>query len=121
MKEGDPVTVVNRLRTIDGKPLCWDSSRLPFRYMPTPAGPEEIGTSLFKYVEENLGLYVSHAVARLLPAKADEYLAEKMEVPLDTLLIKLDQVHYLQDDTPVWYSTLCYPETEFSWYIVRMR
>jgi GntR family transcriptional regulator len=121
LNPGDPVVVVNRLRTYDDQPFCWDSSRFPFKLMPTPGSLDEIGTSLFRYVEEVLGLYVSHAVARLLPDKADEVLAEKLEVNPGTLLIKLDQVHYLQDDTPVWLSTLWYPETEFSWYIVRMR
>ena len=121
LKEGEPITVVNRVRTMDGVPFCWDSSRIPFKYMPAPDSPEKVGMSLFQYVEEVLGLYVSHAVARLLPDRADEYLATRLEVPLDTLLIKLDQVHYLQDDTPIWYSTLWYPQTKFSWYIVRMR
>jgi GntR family transcriptional regulator len=121
LDEGDPVTVVNRVRTMDGEPFCWDSSRIPYKFMRAPESPESIGTSLFQYVEEELGLYVGHAVARLLPDRADDYLAQKLGVPVDTLLIKLDQVHYLQDDAPIWYSTLWYPDTKFSWYIVRMR
>jgi len=37
------------------------------------------------------------------PALVDTVLAEKLEVSAGTLLIKLDQVHYLQDNTPIWY------------------
>ena len=69
--------------------------------MTTPA--EFIGESLCAYVENKLGLHISHAAARLLPALVDTVLAEKLEVSAGTLLIKLDQVHYLQDNTPIWY------------------
>jgi DNA-binding GntR family transcriptional regulator len=72
-------------------------------------------------VENKLGLHISHSVARLLPDLVDNALAEKLEVAPGTLLIKLDQVHYLKDNKPIWYSILKYRESEFSWYIVRTR
>lgn len=118
---GDPVTVIERIRTIDDQPIFWDSSWFPARYVPTTTPAGSIGESLFAYVEQKLGLHISHAVARLLPAVVDNTLSEKLEVPTGTLLIKLAQVHYLRDNTPVWYSTLLYRESEFSWYIVRTR
>jgi GntR family transcriptional regulator len=118
---GDPVTVIDRVRTIDGKPIFVDSNRFPSAYFPATTPVASIGESLFTYVENKLGLHVSHSVARLLPALADEALADKLEVAPGTLLIKLDQVHYLQDNSPIWYSILQYRESEFSWYIVRTR
>lgn len=118
---GDPITVVNRVRTIDGEPIFWDSSRFPSVYLPATTPSQSIGESLFAYVEDRLGLHISHAVARLLPAVADASLGEKLKVPAGTLLIKLDQVHYLHDNTPVWQSTLQYRDSEYSWYIVRTR
>lgn len=121
IEPGDPITVINRIRTIDGKPIFWDSSRFPSVYFPVTTPAESIGESLFAYVENKLGLHISHAVARLLPALVDTVLAERLEVPAGTLLIKLDQVHYLQDNTPVWYSAIQYRDSEFRWYIVRTR
>jgi GntR family transcriptional regulator len=118
---GDPVTVINRVRTIDGEPIFWDSDCFPARYFPSTTPVESIGESLFSYVENKLGLYIGHAVARLLPAQVDAFLAPKLKVPEGTLLIKLAQVHYLKDNTPIWYATLLYRESEFSWYIVRTR
>jgi len=121
MEAGDPLTVVNRIRTSDGKPLIWDSSRFPSAYLPPTTPIDQIGGSLFAFVEANLGLSISHAVSRLLPAQASAEFAQKMDIPEGTLMIKLVQVHYLRDDTPVWQSTLHFPESDFSWYIVRTR
>lgn len=118
---GDPITVIDRVRTINGKPVFVDSNKFPSAYFPVTTPAESIGESLFSYVENKLGLYISHSVARLLPALAGETLAEKLEVAAGTLLIKLDQVHYLKDNSPIWYSVLQYRESEFSWYIVRTR
>ncbi len=118
---GDPVTVVNRVRTIDGEPIFWDSNCFPARHFPSTTPVSAIGESLFSFVEQKLGLYIGHAVARLLPAQVDTYLASKLKVSEGTLLIKLAQVHYLKDNTPIWYATLLYRESEFSWYIVRTR
>ena len=118
---GAPLTVVNRIRTSDGKPLIWDSSRFPAVYLSPTTLPEQIGGSLFGFVENKLGLSVSHAVSRLLPARASADFAQKMDIEEGTLMIKLEQVHYLRDDTPVWQSTLHFPESDFSWYIVRTR
>ncbi len=118
---GVPVTVVNRVRTIDGEPIFWDSNCFLSQYFPPTISVEAIGESLFTFVEQKLGMHISHAVARLLPAQVDAYLAPKLKVPEGTLLIKLAQVHYLKDNTPVWYATLLYRESAFSWYIVRTR
>ena len=108
---GDPVTVIDRVRTIDGKPIFVDSNRFPSAYFPATTTTEAIGESLFSFVENKLGLSITHSVARLLPALVDDVLAEKLEVPPGTLLIKLDQVHYLQNNSPIWYSILQYRES----------
>ncbi len=121
LNPGDPITYINRIRTIDDKPNFYDSNCFPSRYFPATIPAESIGESLFKYTEQKLGLFISHAVARLLPAKADQFLAQKLLVPEGSLLINLEQVHYLTDNMPIWYSLLSYPEANFSWYIVRTR
>jgi len=121
LEPGDPLTVINRVRTSDGKPLIYDSSRFPAVFVPPSTTPEILGSSLFAFVENKLGMDISHAVSRLLPAQAGPDFAQKMEIEEGTLMIKLEQVHYLKDDTPVWQSTLHFPDSDFSWYIVRTR
>lgn len=122
LKVGDPVTIVNRVRTMDGIPVIYDSSIFPVHILPQAVTAEEIGESLFAYIVEKKKLDITHAIARLVPAMADDFLAEKLCVEKGTLLIQLQQTHYiLQHDTPVWRGTLSFPNNEFSWFIVRTR
>jgi GntR family transcriptional regulator len=119
---GDPVTVVSRVRTIDGDPFMVDHNIFPATIIPQNVTAKEIGGSLFSYVEKKLKITITHAVARLVPGMADELLAEKLGVKKGTLLIRLVQTHYIKEnDSPIWQSTLSFPDSKFSWYIVRTR
>jgi GntR family transcriptional regulator len=122
IKVGDPITIVNRVRTKDDVPLIYDNSIFPSFILPQDTDPNEIGESLFAYIENIKNLKVNHAIARLVPALADEYLAEKLEINKDSLLIQLQQTHYLlEKDAPVWLCTLSIPKSDFSWFIIRTR
>jgi len=122
LEVGDPVTVVSRVRTSDGTPLIYDENIFPASIVPQDITPEELGDSLFAFVVKTKDLDVDHAVARLIPAMADDFLAEKLEIPEGTLLISLVQTHYVKEsDSPIWQSTLSFPKSKFSWYIVRTR
>jgi len=122
LKTGDPVTVINRVRTMDGAPLIYDNNIFPAGMVSPDISAEELGDSLFSFVLKNLKLNITHAVARLVPAMADDFLAEKLHVAKGTLLIRLVQTHYIEeDDSPIWQSTLSFPDSKFSWYIVRTR
>ena len=119
---GDPVTVVARVRTMDGTPLIYDLNIFPATIVPQNITKKEIGDSLFVYIVKNQKLNITHAVARLVPAMADDFLAEKLSVKKGTLLIRLVQTHYIKEDNaPIWQSTLSFPDSKFSWYIVRTR
>ena len=122
LQVGDPITIINRIRTMDGTPLIYDENIFPSSIISQDIKAEELGDSLFTYVDINKGLNVDHAVARLIPAMADQFLAEKLEIPEGTLLIRLVQTHYVKEnDYPIWSSTLSFPKSKFSWYIVRTR
>ena len=90
--------------------------------MPQDTKPEKIGGSLFEYIEKVRKFKIDHAITRLIPAMADEFLAEKLEVKMGTLLIELQQIHYLRkDDKPIWQSTLNMPKSDLSWFVIRTR
>jgi len=119
---GDPVTVISRVRTMDGTPLIYDHNIFPTTIVPQDITAKDLGDSLFSYVIKNLKLNVTHAVARLIPGMADDFLSEKLSIKKGTLLIRLVQIHYIKEnDFPIWQSTLSFPESKFSWYIVRTR
>jgi GntR family transcriptional regulator len=119
---GDPVTMINRVRTMDGNPIIFDSSIFPSKIVPQIVTPNEIGGSLFVYISKVKHLNITHAVARLVPAMADDFLAEKLSIKPGTLLIRLVQTHYIKEnDKPVLQATLSFPDNEFSWYVIRTR
>lgn len=122
IKIGDPVTVINRVRTMDGTPLIYDSNIFPVTIVPQNITAKELGGSLFAFVVKKMKLNITHAVARLIPAMADDFLAKKLNVNQGTLLIRLVQTHYIKEnDSPIWQSTLSFPDSKFSWYIIRTR
>jgi GntR family transcriptional regulator len=110
---GESVTVVERVRTADGRPMCYDRSVFPTRYMPPDMDPAGVG--------ECLGLYISHCIARLIPERSDAFLSEKLAVPKGTLMLKLDEVNFLSDNTPVWCSEEYFPREALTWHVVRTR
>ncbi len=119
---GDPVTVIKRIRTMDGQPLMYDTNIFPASVIQQNVTETEIGSSIFNYILKQKKLNVTHAVARLVPGMADERMAKMLDVEVGTLLICLVQVHYInENDAPIWQSTLSFPENKFSWYIVRTR
>lgn len=122
IQAGDPVTVITRVRTMDGTPLIYDENVFPATIVPQDVTANKLGDSLFAYILKKRKLSVTHAVARLVPAMADDLIAKKLEIPKGTLLIRLVQTHYIKEnDSPVWQSTLSFPDSKFSWYIVRTR
>lgn len=119
---GDPVTVVNRVRTMDGIPIIFDNSIFPARILSPDTDPKEIGESLFSYIEDTKGLHINHAIARLQPGIANDFVAKKLSTKKGALLIRLVQTHYLlEDDIPIWQGNLSFQTNKFSWYVVRTR
>jgi GntR family transcriptional regulator len=122
IKTGDPVTVIKRIRTMDGNPLLYDHNVFPASILPQNVTAKAIGESLFNYILNEKKLNVTHAVARLVPKLADNFLAEKLGVKTGTLLIQLVQVLYInENDIPIWQSTQSFHGNRFSWHIVRTR
>ncbi|MBC7265102.1 MAG: GntR family transcriptional regulator [Chloroflexi bacterium] len=118
---GDPTSVISRVRTANNRPFCYDISRFPVNFLPHITDPVEIGESLLKYVEERLGFYINHAIARLIPMQSDVVLSRKLDIPEGTLIMCLDQVHFMADNTPVWYAQVYFPKDVITWHIVRTR
>lgn len=120
LQPGDPVTVIDRVRTMDGAPIMFDRSIFPVSLISSDTLPEKIGESLCEYIANHLHLTLTHSVAHLMPALADEFMAGKLNITRDSLLLKMVQTNYVKEiEKPVWLSMISCPENEFSWYVVR--
>ncbi len=106
----EPVVCIQRKRTADGKPFCWDESYFPNH--PSLKDQEALrkSESLMDYVQQNLGVKIDHAIATLKPAVSDEFISKKLNIPVGSLMYIVEQVHFVSDTKPVWFSRVWYPE-----------
>jgi GntR family transcriptional regulator len=98
---GEPLLKVERIRTADGRPVVYSVDHLPRRFAPDTG--KEIDPSLYGVLEA-AGHEVHGASAKLAPVVADERLAEFLAVDLGTPLLRIDQIDFDGDGTPVMLS-----------------
>jgi GntR family transcriptional regulator len=100
----DTVTVIKRLRTTDDRPLSWSMDRLPSKSFSEIPNPNDIGESLYKYLEQKWGYAIAYAKAEVTAVKGDAFQAQKLGVSEGDALIEIDQLHYLEDNTPIMHT-----------------
>lgn len=108
--EQTPVVRIQRKRTADGKPFCWDDSYFPVHASLLDLDELQKSVSLMDYVELNLGIKIDRAIANLRPAISDEFISKELNIPVGSLMYLVEQVHYLSNTVPIWYSRVWYPE-----------
>ncbi len=104
------VVCIQRKRTANGMPFCWDESFFPYYQALLDENALQASESLMDYVEENLGVKIDHAIANLKPAISDEVISKKLNIPIGSLMYVVEQVHFLNDTKPIWFSRVWYPE-----------
>ena len=114
---GDPVSVIERVRTADGTPFCYDINFIPAKYI-TEQDEDSIGESLLNYLSERYGP-IRQALAYLYPYTADAIVSEKLGVPAGHLLMLLEHTHYTPDGSPMWYSRTFHRSDVISFHIIR--
>jgi GntR family transcriptional regulator len=103
LEPGQDVLVIERVRTAEGKPVVLSRDLFPSRLVAghDPAVKQMLERSIYEVLERDLGIVISHGVARFRPVRADHAVAGHLGVPRGELLLYLWQVDYAQDGTPV--------------------
>jgi GntR family transcriptional regulator len=91
-----PITVVERVRTADGRAVVFSRDLIPSFLLEGHSGSlDALGQgSIYYFYERELGVSVTQGVASLRPLKADRGLASLLRVRGGTLLLHLTQVDY---------------------------
>ena len=97
------VVIIERVRLADGRRVVFSRDVVPLTLLPG-ASAQEIASelesflvreqSLYGYLREKLGLDFHHAGAWLRPVTADVALAEKLDIPLGSGVLYIEQVDY---------------------------
>ena len=118
---GQDVLVIERVRTAEGKPVVLSRDLFPSRLVAghDPAVKQMLERSIYEVLERDLGIVISHGVARFRPVRADHAVAGHLGVPRGELLLYLWQVDYAQDGTPVVSSHEFHLADAFDFTVVR--
>ncbi|WP_028777738.1 GntR family transcriptional regulator [Shimazuella kribbensis] len=103
LKEGDPINKLERIRYADEEPLQYEIAYLPW-YKTPGLNKEECQKSLYQLLEAQFGLKIKKTVEQLELFLADDEIADKLSIPVNTPCFSMESYAYLEDETPIEYS-----------------
>ncbi len=117
--EGDPVVVMDRVRTADDHPVVWSRDVVPSSRVSKEA-LEYLGDgSLYELLARDAGAVVHHGLVSIEPVKAGKRLAKALRVPVGSLLVFLRQVDFDANGEPVLLSLEHHVADAFEFTVVR--
>ena len=119
---GTPVVVVERVRSADGKPVVYTYDYIPqavVRDIDIVSFWKDQDVSIYALFQSVFGQVIEYGVARVLPVTAPAHMAEKLEVPVDSILLYLVQTDYSPTDEPVLYSCEYHLPDAFDFLVMR--
>jgi GntR family transcriptional regulator len=121
LEPGQDVLVIERVRTAGGKPVVLSRDLVPNRLVGgnDAAVQGMLERSIYDVLERDLGIVISHGVARFRPVRAGHAVAARLGVPRGELLLYLWQVDYAEEGTPVVSSHEFHLADAFDFTVVR--
>lgn len=126
---GTPVIVVERVRTADQKPVSISVDHLPVSRLPVTSNIEEslehfrsfleAHQSIYRYVEQELNLTISHATAWLRPMVADADMALSLDVALQSPILYFEQIDYDSEGNPLLLTDEYFAGDAFTFFVHR--
>jgi GntR family transcriptional regulator len=104
--EGEAVFVVRRLRLANDTPIVWSDERVPAAVLEnhTPSESELKDQSLYDYLEKHHGIRIFQGTAVLRPIAAPKDVAEKLQVPRNSILLLISQTDSDEGRRPIIFS-----------------
>ena len=103
LEPGDPVIQIDRVRYINQEPVVLVTTHIPYHLCPELVAVDLSEQSLYAYLENEHGLFISRGKRFLEAVAADQREARLLEVEVGAPLIQLNSVSYLQDNQPIEY------------------
>lgn len=97
------VVEIKRLRFVADEPIVLVTSYLPYHLCPALANADLTNQSLYKFLEQEVGLMIARGRRTIEAVGANEYEAELLRIDRGAPLILLNSVSYLEDGTPIEY------------------
>jgi DNA-binding GntR family transcriptional regulator len=119
LEPGEPVLVLERVRTADGRPVVFSRDVVPGQRLGEGALGRLAQGSVYELLAREAGRAVHHGVVTIEPSKADRRLAKALDVKSGALLLYLRQVDYDREGVPVLLSHEHHVADAFEFSVVR--
>jgi GntR family transcriptional regulator len=116
---GAPVTVVERLRAADDRPVILTIDHLDSALVERATAPLLPDVAFYEWFNAHCGLAVTHGVARIVATSASNELAERLEIDPDAPIFSLVQIDYTASGKPILHSQEFHVAGAFDITIVR--
>lgn len=103
LEDGDYIWKVSRVRNIDGENIILDKDYLAAKCVKTLT-LDVCKNSLYKYIEEDLGLKISYAKKEITVKKATEEDKRYLDLGIEDMVVVVKSFTYLEDTTLFQYT-----------------
>lgn len=101
LSPGDPVTILERVRLADDRPVVWSRDAMPRRFLDVAEAMSGDDASLYGLLFKLHQITVYRGIAELSPKSATATLAARLQVKRGAPLLYIKQVDYDGSGTPV--------------------
>jgi GntR family transcriptional regulator len=117
------VVFVERIRTANDVPLVFTIDAIPESILSGHEITDDLGSSIYGFLENYCGQQIIYGDARIETVKADAKLSELLSVPINSVVILLEQVDYNQNGQPILFTREFYAKyvVEFTVHRTRVR
>lgn len=99
LEEEDLVYTMKRIRLANGEPMAIETSYIPVKLLPG-LNQEILKHSLYRYIESELNLHISHATQTVEAAIATETDMKHLQVKSGEPVLLIQRDSFLEDGTP---------------------
>ncbi|WP_458413843.1 GntR family transcriptional regulator [Schinkia sp. CFF1] len=115
----EEIVVIERIRTSDGEPVVYCIDQIPYSILPKNI-THELG-SIFELFEREAGCHISYAITNIEPLGFSGKISPLLHCEVDASLLVMKQMHFDQNDLPVFYSCNYFRADKFSFHVLRKR
>lgn len=100
---GDPVIQIDRVRYVNHEPIVFVTTYLPYQICPELLNVDLTEQSLYAYLENEHGLFITSGKRFLEAVAANQLEADLLKIDQGSPLLLLNSVSYLEDGRPMEY------------------
>lgn len=120
IKETEFVYRIGRRRNVEKVPFCVEFSYIPINLILGLSIVHAVD-SISHYVENVMGIKIQSGHKEIFADNADQEIADQLELSVNSAILRIDQLSFLETGQPFEYSHYYYPPRVFKYHTVDIR